>query len=214
MRGTFQLVRGLKLKILVGQEGATSDSFVDIPGGGGRGSFVTLMDNTPLIIAGGGGGGGTARDNFTDGDPGQATENGTRCGGTRGSGGRACNAVTGNIDSKLAAAGGAGISGDGEGRSYLGTPPLSFINGGTGGSCPSASGGFGGGSFAIVLAGGGGGYSGGGVTGSQTKGTAGGGRSYNIGTNQQNVAGVNKGDGKVIITLMSLRCQVTHGQYF
>ena len=62
--------------------------------------------------------------------------------------------------------------------------------------------------------GGGGGYSGGGVTGSQTKGTAGGGRSYNIGTNQQNVAGVNKGDGKVIITLMSLRCQVTHGQYF
>ena len=153
MRGTFQLVRGLKLKILVGQVGATSDSFVDIPGGGGRGSFVTLMDNTPLIIAGGGGGGGTARDNFTDGDPGQATENGTRCDGTRGSGGRACNAETGNIDSKLVATGGAGISGDGEGRSYLGTPPLSFINGGTGGSCPSASGGFGGGSFALVLAG-------------------------------------------------------------
>ena len=29
----------------------------------------------------------------------------------------------------------------------------------------------------------------------------GGGGSYNIGTNQQNKVGVNKGDGKVIITL-------------
>ena len=203
MRGTFQLVRGLKLKILVGQEGGRSGNFTDMPGGGGGGSFVTLMDNTPVIIAGGGGGGGTPRDNFADGDPGQATENGTRCGGAKGSGGRACNADTGNIDSKLVAAGGAGISGDGEGSSSPGTPPLSFINGGFGGTCLSASGGFGGGSFAVVLGGGGGGYSGGGVTGSRTKGTAGGGGSYNGGTNQQNVTGVNKGDGKVIITLMS-----------
>ena len=202
MRGTFPLVRGLKLKILVGQEGGTSNGWVDIPGGGGGGSFVTLMDNTPLIIAGGGGGGGTARDNFTDGDPGQATENGTRCGGTKGSGGRTCNAETGNIDSKLVAAGGAGIRGDGEGSSAPGTPPLSFINGGTGGTCPSASGGFGGGSFALVLGGGGGGYSGGGVTGTKTKGTAGGGGSYNIGTNQENMTGVNKGDGKVVITFL------------
>ena len=37
--------------------------------------------------------------------------------------------------------------------------------------------------------------------GTQTKGTAGGGGSYNVGTDQQNMAGVNKGDGKVIITL-------------
>ena len=42
---------------------------------------------------------------------------------------------------------------------------------------------------------------GGGVVGTQTKGTAGGGGSYNAGTDQQNIAGVNKGDGKVIITL-------------
>ena len=201
MRGTFQLDRGLKLKILVGQEGGIPDSFGNMPGGGGGGSFVTLIDNTPLIIAGGGGGGGTARGNFTDGDPGQATESGSRCGGTRGSGGRSCNADTGNIDSTLLEAGGAGISGDGEGSRGLATPPLSFINGGTGGTCPTASGGFGGGSFAFILGGGGGGYSGGGVTGTRTKGTAGGGGSYNIGTNQQNMAGVNKGDGKVVITL-------------
>ena len=204
MRGTFQLVRRLKLKILVGQEGATSDSFVEIPGGGGGGSFVTVIDNTPLIIAGGGGGGGPSRDtDFTEGDPGPTAENETRCGGTRGSGGRTCNADTGNIDSMLAAAGGAGISGDGEESSVPGTPPLSFINGGTGGTCVSACGGFGGGSFALIRSGGGGGYSGGGVAGTRNKGTAGGGGSYNGGTNQQNVAGVNKGDGKVIVTLMS-----------
>ena len=53
----------------------------------------------------------------------------------------------------------------------------------------------------MINGGGGGGYSGGGVVGTQTKGTAGGGGSFNVGTDQQNMAGVNKGDGKVIITL-------------
>ena len=74
------------------------------------------MDYTPLIIAGRGVGRGTACVNFTDGDPGQTTENGARCGGTRGSGGRTCNADTGNIDSKLVTTGGAGISGNGDGE--------------------------------------------------------------------------------------------------
>ena len=46
--------------------------------------------------------------------------------------GRICNADTGNIDSKLVARGGEGISGDGEGSSVTGTLPLSFINWGTG----------------------------------------------------------------------------------
>ena len=52
-----------------------------------------------------------------------------------------------------------------------------------------------------VVVGGGGGYSGGGVVGNTTGGVAGGGGSYNIGANKQNLAGVNKGDGKVFITL-------------
>ena len=65
-------------------------------------------------------------------------------------------------------------------------------------------GGFGGGSFALEFLGGGGGrYSGGGVLGTSKKGTAGGGGSYNVGINQQNMAGANKGDGKVIITLVA-----------
>ena len=111
--GTFQLEEGTQLQILVGQEGGTSGPFSDKPGGGGGGSFVTLWDNTPLIIAGGGGGGGSARDNFTDGDPGQATQNGTQCGGTKGNGGQVCNADTGNNDPNLVSRGGAGFKGNG-----------------------------------------------------------------------------------------------------
>ena len=199
--GSFKLSRGSQIKILIGQEGGATMDYTDRPGGGGGGTFVTLSDDTPLIIAGGGGGGGTARNQFTDGDPGQATENGTQCGGTEGSGGQVCNADTGNSDFSLMAGGGSGLRGDGKGSVGIVTGSLSFTNGGTGGTCPASIGGFGGGGAAMILGGGGGGYSGGGVVGARTKGTAGGGGSYNAGTDQQNIAGVNKGDGKVIITL-------------
>ena len=202
MEGTFTLAKGTKLKILIGQEGHLTADFGDRPGGGGGGTFVTLLDDTPLIIAGGGGGGGTPKKQFEDGDPDQATENGTRCGGTRGNGGQPCNANTGNVDPNILLGGGAGLKGNGGGGRLAGiTVSLSFINGGTGGICPTSKGGFGGGSFGFVAGGGGGGYSGGGVVGSFLSGVAGGGGSYNIGTNQQNKAGVNKSDGKVIITL-------------
>ena len=201
--GSFKLSRGSQVKILVGQEGGATMQFADRPGGGGGGTFVTLSDDTPLIITGGGGGGGTARNQFKDGDPGQATESGTQCGGTGGSGGQVCNADTGNIDSTLTSGAGAGLGGDGKGGVAFATKALSFTNGGTGGICPASHGGFGGGGFAMVNGGGGGGYSGGGVVGTPTKGTAGGGGSYNNGTDQKNMEGVNKGDGKVIITLKS-----------
>ena len=200
--GSFKLSRGTQLKILVGQEGGTSITFVERPGGGGGGAFVTLSDDTPLIIAGGGGGGGTARNQFTDGDPGQATGNGTQCGGTGGSGGQVCNADTGNSDFSLRSGAGAGLIGDGTSSIVIATRALSFTKGGTGGTGPASPGGFGGGGFAMVNGGGGGGYSGGGVVGTLTKGTAGGGGSYNAGTDQKNMAGVNKGDGEVIITLI------------
>ncbi|XP_044182550.1 leukocyte tyrosine kinase receptor-like [Acropora millepora] len=215
--GTFQLNRGTKLKILVGQKGGSSPASMSRAGGGGGGSFVTLLDDTPLIVAGGGGGGG-ARKNFTNGDPGQATGNGSQCGGTQGDGGKVCNAGMGQEELSLAAGGGAGLRGDGSSlwkfpcRQAI--APRSFITGGTGGrSLPSApaggqwinsNGGFGGGSFACrLLGGGGGGYSGGGVLGTDKKGTAGGGGSYNVGKHQQNVAGANEGDGKVVITLVA-----------
>ena len=201
--GSFKLSRGTQLKILVGQEGSTSSIFPNTPGGGGGGTFVTMSDDTPLIIAGGGGGGGTARNQFNDGDPGQATANGTQCGGAGGCGGQLCSADTGNSDSSLRSGAGAGLRGDGKSGFAIATKAMSFTKGGTGGICPVSPGGFGGGGFAMVNGGGGGGYSGGGVVGSPTKGTAGGGGSYNDGTDQKNMAGVNKGDGKVIITLIS-----------
>ena len=130
--GSFKLSRGRQVKILVGQEGGATMQFADRPGGGGGGTFVTLSDDTPLIIAGGGGGGGTARNQFKDGDPGQATESGTQCGGTGGSGGQVCNADTGNSDSNLMSGGGSGLRGDGEFGSGIVTGSLSFSNGGTG----------------------------------------------------------------------------------
>ena len=199
--GTFQLNQGSKLKILVGQDGKNLES-IYVAGGGGGGSFVTLLDDTPLIVAGGGGGGG-AREYFTNGDPGQATRNGSQCGGTQGGGGKVCDGDTGKIDPLITAGGGAGIHGDGYAGGILAEPALSFINGGTGGKRPLSNGGFGGGSFALNSGGGGGGYSGGGVLGTDKKGTAGGGGSYNVGTNQENLAGANKGDGKVVIALVN-----------
>ena len=202
--GTFQLNRGTQLKILVGHEGGTCINKVLSlsAGGGGGGSFVTLLDDTPLIVAGGGGGGG-AGDNFTDGDPGQATTNGTQCGGTQGGRGRVCNASTGEEDPNLLAGGGSGISEDGYSGLSIGTPPVSFTNGGSGGNSLISNGGFGGGSFAVNLGGGGGGYSGGGVLGTNKNGTAGGGGSYNVGKNKQNLAGANKGNGRVVIALVN-----------
>ncbi|XP_015747138.1 PREDICTED: ALK tyrosine kinase receptor-like [Acropora digitifera] len=206
MTGTFQINQGTRLKILVGQEGArTTAAYLNRPAGGGGGSFVTLLDDTPLIVAGGGGGGG-ATENFTNGDPGQATSNGSQCGGAQGGGGKVCNASTGQEDFSFFAGGGAGISGNGSSRRWA-IAPRSFITGGAGGQWSYSNtgfGGFGGGSFALkFLGGGGGGYSGGGVLGTSKKGTAGGGGSYNVGMNQQNMAGANKGDGKVIITLVA-----------
>jgi len=201
IKGTFKLYQGTQLKILVGQKGHRGVDFSnDAPGGGGGGSFVALLNNTPLIIAGGGGGAGsTANTQFEDGDPGQATENGTRCGETGGSGGQVCDADTGNTAPFLEVGGGAGLIGNGNGITLIAQKPLSFINGGTGGTCLVSQGGFGGGAFASDLGGGGGGYSGGGVVGTSLSGVAGGGGSYNNGIKQLNMAGVNKGHGKVII---------------
>ncbi|XP_044182154.1 leukocyte tyrosine kinase receptor-like [Acropora millepora] len=205
--GTFQLNRGTQLKILVGQEGTTVTAFRwHMPGTGGGGSFVTLSDDTPLMVAGGGGGGGV-RGKFA-GDPGQATRNGSQCGGTQGGEGKVCNAITGQEDFSLAAGGGAGLRGSGRllracsFRAAL--APRGFITGGTGGQWIRSNGGFGGGSSACkLLGGGGGGYSGGGVLATKEIGTAGGGGSYNVGKHQLNMAGANKGDGKVIITLVA-----------
>ena len=202
LAGTFDLEKGDKLRILVGQKGGEAKTtFAKMPGGGGGGTFVTLFDQSPLIIAGGGGGGGITLPGYGQGDPGQAGTNGTRHGGSEGSGGKLYNEKRGDA-SKILAGSGAGLNSDGAKPSRgLNSAAKSFKNGGKGGSSMGAeiAGGFGGGGFAWTHPGGGGGYSGGGVSGSQISGFAGGGGSYNGGSNQKNEKGVNKGDGRVVI---------------
>lgn len=185
MRGDFALAGGQKIKILVGQAGESN--YYD--GGGGGGSFVTQFDNTPLIIAGGGGGGsasgfnGTGGKNANIGTSGWST--GWASGGTNGSGG-------GNYST---AGSGGGLLSNG-GGSWGGA---GFVNGGVGGG-NQARGGFGGGGGGGGTngAGGGGGYSGGGA--SPWSYDAAGGGSYNLGTNQSNIAGGGPGgNGSVII---------------
>ena len=184
--GLFELRLGQKLKILVGQQGQINFDFPQNLGGGGGGAFVTLMDNSPLLIAGGGGGGSMS----FDGDPGQVGQNGTRNGGSSGSGGQTNPGILSGT--------GAGLWGDGEGMSGQ---ARSFRNGGQSAKTIGSLGGFGGGGQWFGSPRGGGGYSGGGVEGTFEIGTAGGGGSINNGSAQVNESGVKKGDGKVIITL-------------
>ena len=54
MKGTFRLLKGEKIQILVGQEGGINKWSQSAGGGGG--TFVVRGSKTPLIIAGGGGG--------------------------------------------------------------------------------------------------------------------------------------------------------------
>ena len=54
MKGTFRLLKGETIQILVGQEGGVNTRSQSAGGGGG--TFVVRGSNTPLIIAGGGGG--------------------------------------------------------------------------------------------------------------------------------------------------------------
>lgn len=202
MSGEFSLTKGESLKILVGQMGLGT--------GGGGGTFVSKSDNTPLIVSGGGGGKnanstshGTTAINGKAGTPYSNATAGA--GGTNGNGG--------GKNSSEGASGGAGFIGNG--HLYLsGTTSsttdlrtaFSFINGGKGNSyvwSKGGVGGFGGGGAGGSLGGGGGagGYSGGGAGGGSTS-SGGGGGSFNSGQNQTNVAGLNTGHGKVIITFI------------
>ncbi|XP_031550720.1 uncharacterized protein LOC116288114 [Actinia tenebrosa] len=201
MKGTFNLSKGTRLKILVGQEGSRTENFGTRPGGGGGGTFVVRYDNTPLIIAGGGGGGAQPKSSVClDGGPGLVGEDGGVCGGSGGNGGLQCDEM-GRPGASLAGGTGAGFNTDGLGFQAFRPGSYSFINGGKGGVGPAdVQGAFGGGAFGLQQPGGGGGYSGGGLMGTSDTGQAGGGGSYNNGTNPSNKEGANKGDGKVIIT--------------
>ncbi len=99
MKGNFNLTKGEKIKILVGQQGGQHGGGHGNENGGGGGAFVVKNDNTPLVIAGGGGGapstsyGTSCSRNISQGD-GQTSTAGvtischnTANGGTSGNGG-------------------------------------------------------------------------------------------------------------------------------
>lgn len=197
MRGDFNFTAGTVLRILVGQQGSSGTGCY----GGGGGSFVVDSLNNPLIIAGGGGGaGGLLGGNGIDasiglnGTAGAAGGNG----GINGNGGDAINTNGGS---------GGGFYTDGTGTFYMAqcstAVGTAFLNGGFGGQfdywLPGGFGGGGSGWDGNGNGGGGGGYSGGGTSGSAFA-AGGGAGSFNSGSNQLNTAGVNSGDGQVIIT--------------
>jgi hypothetical protein len=203
--GEFALNAGDTLKILVGQLGG---HYLNYPAttynhqfGGGGGSFVTRTNNTPLVVAGGGGGNHSTA--YIVACDGQITTNGSggamgatlAVGGTNGNGGAAA----------ASADGGGGLLSNGLGIAG----GKSFLLGGQGG-IDEGTGGFGGGggtsSWNNYRGGGGGGYSGGGGgnNGSTCCAAGGGGGSFNGGLNPVNLAGVQIGNGSVIIRQLSL----------
>jgi hypothetical protein len=204
--GDFSLTAGEVLQIAVGGVGLPGSS------GGGGGSFVVGSGNAPLVIAGGGGGGGLlfppARPVITA-DPGGGGLTGPDGGaivvcvypppmptGKDGNGGPSpgCLSAPGGGGGGFLSAGGNSKTGATGGGGF---PDLS---GGTPG------GGFGGGGGGP--GGGGGGYSGGSAGGVHTVGEpypgggggSFGGGSFNVGTDQIMVAGIQTGDGEVVIT--------------
>lgn len=195
MKGDFSLTAGQAIKILVGQKGVDNLSNYR-GGGGGGGTFIQNQSSGVLLIAAGGGGG--AGQYSETGGEGQTGTNGTAgsinpgAGGNNGGGG----------GGSTYAGGGAGWTSNGADSGFGAKGGFTFANGGTGGaeSSDGKPGGFGGGGGSYAGAGGGGGYSGGGAGGWSYSGRGGGGGSYNGGTNQSNAAGVQTGNGKVVIT--------------
>jgi hypothetical protein len=214
--GTFNLIKGEIIRILVGQQGSNApdiSSYHQPTGGGGsfvvRSPYNTLASAT--IVAGGGGGGGvgntvsnqSASDASltTSGKTGAGTASGAiGTGGTNGSGGG---------DGSDRAGGGAGFTGIG-GHANT-TRAQAFTSGGTGGqntANTAVQGGFGGGGGGASSTGwgsgsGGGGYSGGGgiySSAEASEGFGGGGGSYNGGTNQLSSIRTSAGHGYVTIT--------------
>eukprot|EP00058_Branchiostoma_floridae_P012920 XP_002598408.1 hypothetical protein BRAFLDRAFT_83183 [Branchiostoma floridae] len=206
-------VAGRLLKILIGQEGAENEESHGVGGGGG--TFVTGIDNTPLIIAGGGGGGNRQETRNSqcdgtgspDGNSGYSPKGGTSfTGGVKGHG-----ATEGDRDN--VGGGGGGLLSRGASSKYFGGKDgayggeggESYIKGCVGGKpyVNGAEGGFGGGGGSFGNGGGGGGgggYSGGGRGDNWSDACGGGGGSFSAGNETVATDGGNDGPGYVVIT--------------
>lgn len=229
IQGTLSIAGGTSLSILVGKQGASTVGSQTGAGGGG-GSYVWLTVAGTLQIAAGGGGGGAVQaadggsgsgSGSNNGAYGSATTTPNPCppSGSGGAGGSSGNGGGGGAGSTPTfnmpgAGGGAGWVGNGGnggsgGCGVGGTggkSPSAGGNGGAAGACNGSAGGYGGGGGgAGIGGGGGGGYNGaGGGNGlwgsSGIVSSGGGGGSYPNGTNQNNNANVQSGDGQVVIS--------------
>ena len=184
MQGTFSLIGGEQLQLVVGQKG--SNQCYDCGGGGA--SYVCDSSNSALIVAAGGGGGSASG----------MSGPGPHWGRTNNQGGSTSWATGGTANNGgggMTAGGGGGVTGNGGGSWY----GRSFTNGSQGGPGP-APGGFGGGGGGGQTngAGGGGGYGGGGASYWSFYGAGGG--SYNGGTNPSNQNNAKSNDGSISIT--------------
>lgn len=195
MIGQFPIIGGQVLNIMVGGRGNEQAS----SSGGGGGSGVGL-GNTPWIVAGGGAGVDFQNFNYA-GRHAVITPTGVDgSGGGNGLGGLS-GADGGDVtySSIHTSRGGRGWNTNVNGSTgQNGVSPTNLTTNGTWGI------GGGGGSVGYGVCncgGGGGGYSGGGSGGINNSG--GGGGSYNIGTNQNNTAGSNTGNGLVAIAFIS-----------
>lgn len=216
IQGDFNVVPGQVLQILVAGHGEDANNNQNVLNtGGGGGSFVwnSTASNSLMLAAGGGTGLGNC--NRQAGQPGLATLGGSGNGGLGGNY---------NCGINNGGGGGAGWLTNGAGTTVNpnmgGRSPLNGGNGGGagigGGGYFGTAGGFGGG------AGGGGNCGGPGGGGGYTGGNGGdnticangpqfvsGGTSYNVGTNQVNVTGVNDDHGQVVISYSSSSVTVT-----
>ncbi|MFP6750194.1 MAG: FG-GAP-like repeat-containing protein, partial [Pirellulaceae bacterium] len=202
MEGTFDLVEGAVLKILVGQKGDPFQASRSAGGGGGSFVVATPYNTTDSILVIGGAGGGAGVSSGAspeeatglDASVGQAGLNGKGIASKVGAGGS--NGFGGAYAVDSGSSGGAGFLGNATGwPSGWSTDSYSFVNGGNGSDQTSTGGdgGFGGGGAGGWGGGGGGGFSGGGSGhfSPQDLGGGGGG-SYNSGEDQNNTAGVNE----------------------
>ncbi len=208
---TISVTPGQKLKILVGQQRNPGDVYSN---GGGGGTFVTDLNNAPLVIAGGGGGSGNADATQKHGQAGTSAGNGG--GNSAGTGGNSGNGgITPPPNGYLSYSGGGLLTAGSGGYFPEISNGIAFVDGGAGGQGNgsvgyTSPGGFGGGGCGggNVSGGGGGGYSGGGCGGANFRGepsggVGGGGGSFTAGPRLFARTGAidgNPGNGLVIIT--------------
>ncbi len=192
MKGTFAVIPGETVRVVVGEMGKNRGSNTSNHGGtGGGGSFVWRSAGTELLVAAGGGGAGAI------------CTSGGNANNSPGVGG-----VTGNCGTKekrnINAGGCDGASGVGGECAGRGWNVVKSNPAGTGSG--SSQGGYGGGGMpgASHSGGGGGGYGGGGCRpytgGNGDASGGGGGGSFNSGADSSNASAVRSGHGSVVFT--------------